>query len=279
MRLGRLVASAGLWLAALAAPGWAQAAASPFADWAAIVVAGDFRAHSGAPAETFDNARRDVAKALVDAGFAPDHIRQFSVRPERYPAEAPFPSEIGIIRQELDAVAAQAREGCLIYFTSHGTPDGAVVGERLLTPVGAARMIGDACGERPTVVVMSACFSGVFVPALAGPNRMVLTAARPDRSSFGCGETDRYPYFDACLLESMPNARDFAALGRAAQACVSRREKEENLSPASEPQLAIGGEIRPLLPLLALRAPPPVVRAASAPGAPEAAPEERTAAR
>ena len=101
-----------------------------------------------------------------------------------------------------------AREGCLIYFTSHGTPDGAVVGERLLTPVGAARMIGDACGERPTVVVMSACFSGVFVPALAGPNRMVLTAARPDRSSFGCGETDRYPYFDACLLESMPNARD-----------------------------------------------------------------------
>ena len=36
-------------------------AAGPFADWAAVVVAGDFHAHSGADSEAFDNARRDVS--------------------------------------------------------------------------------------------------------------------------------------------------------------------------------------------------------------------------
>jgi hypothetical protein len=111
-------------------------------------------------------------------------------------------------------------------------------------------MIDNACGKKPTVVVISACYSGVFVPRLAGPNRMVLTAARPDRSSFGCGESDTYPYFDACVLESLPKVKDWPALGRAAQACVATRERAEGLTPPSEPQMSIGGEMALTLPLL-----------------------------
>jgi hypothetical protein len=115
-------------------------------------------------------------------------------------------------------------------------------------------MLDETCGQRPTIVVISACFSGVFVPAVAAPNRMVLTAARPDRSSFGCGEADRYPYFDDCFLRSFHTASDFAELGRAVQACVRRREIETGMSPASEPQLWIGAALRPLLPLYGLAA-------------------------
>jgi hypothetical protein len=244
-----LLAAAGVWLALLSAP--AQAA-GPFADWAAVFVAGDFRGHGGGPSETFDNARRDLADAFVAAGFERSNIQQFSVRPQLYPDSAPLPSELSLIRTELTRLAEKAKGGCLVYFTSHGSPDGALVGGNILTPPGAARMLRDACGDRPTVAVISACFSGVFVPMLAGPNRLVLTAARPDRSSFGCGESDRYPYFDACVLESIPGAADFAALGRAAQACVTRREKEEKVGPPSEPQMAVGGELRPMLPLLVL---------------------------
>ena len=47
--------------------GASRASANGFETWAAIVVAGDFRAHSGAPSEVFDNGRRDIAKALVSA--------------------------------------------------------------------------------------------------------------------------------------------------------------------------------------------------------------------
>ncbi len=42
---------------------------SPFNDWTAVVVAGDWHAHSGGPTEAFDNARRDVAAALQRSGL------------------------------------------------------------------------------------------------------------------------------------------------------------------------------------------------------------------
>jgi hypothetical protein len=99
-------------------------------------------------------------------------------------------------------------------------------------------------------VVISACFSGVFVPTLAGSRRMVMTAARPDRSSFGCGDKDRYPFFDACVLESLPQSDDFLALSRLVKACVARRETEQHLAPPSEPQTAVGAEMQALLPFL-----------------------------
>jgi hypothetical protein len=249
-----LLAAAGVWLALLATPAQAAGPASnsPFGDWAAVFVAGDFRGHGGGPSETFDNARRDLAEAFVAAGFDRANIQQFSVRPQLYPDSSPLPSDMALIRTELSRLAEKAKGGCLVYFTSHGSPEGALVGRSLMSPAFAARMVGEACGDRPTVAVISACFSGVFVPALAGPNRLVLTAARPDRSSFGCGESDRYPYFDACVLESMPGAQDFAVLGRKAQACVTRMETEAKIGPPSEPQMAVGGELRPMLPLLAL---------------------------
>ena len=77
---------------------------------------------------------------------------------------------------------------------------------------------------------------------------MILTAARPDRTSFGCGQTDRYPYFDQCVLESWPGVGDFPSLGRAVQACVASREKKEKMAPPSEPQLWIGATAATSLP-------------------------------
>src|ERR1041385_8307195 len=58
--------------------------ASGYSDWAAIVVAGDWHAHDGSPSEIFDNARRDVSNALIDLGFDPNNVMQFSARPQRY---------------------------------------------------------------------------------------------------------------------------------------------------------------------------------------------------
>ena len=60
-RLGWICAL--LWLT-LAVP---AGAATPFQNWAAVVVAGDFHAHDGQASEGFDNARRDVSRALAAA--------------------------------------------------------------------------------------------------------------------------------------------------------------------------------------------------------------------
>ncbi|WP_297694094.1 C13 family peptidase [Phenylobacterium sp.] len=252
---GLIAALTGLWLLA-AGP----AAASPFDDWAAVVIAGDWHAHSGGPSEAFDNARRDVSKALVAAGFSPANIRQFSVRPERYRDTHPDKTDLTTIYTDLTELASKTQAGCLFYLSSHGAPSGAIVDDRILAPGVLDAILDRTCGARPTVVVISACFSGVYVPTLARANRMVLTAARPDRTSFGCGESDKYPYFDTCFLASMPQTHDFPALGRMVQACVAQKERQTGMKPPSEPQLFVGGGVRPILPLLAFATPPPPPR-------------------
>lgn len=234
-----------------------RAAEGPFSNWAAVVIAGDWHAHSDAPTEAFDNARRDVSRALADVGFSPDAIRQYSVRPKRYPVERPGLTELGQIHAGLTALAARNTAGCLFYISSHGAPEGVVLDENILPPPLLAAVIDDACPSRPSIVVVSACFSGVFVKPLQRDDRMILTAARPDRTSFGCSQDDKYPYFDECFLASIPAAHDFADLGRAIQACVARKEHDTGAKPPSEPQLWIGPTLRPLLPLYAFTHPAP----------------------
>jgi hypothetical protein len=244
---GKIVgAIAALGMAAL--PVAAGAATSQFAGWAAVVVAGDYHAHSGVPTEAFDNARHDVTQALIKAGFDPSHIREFSVRPKNYPSENLLPSDPILIDNTLISLAQQAKDGCLVYFSSHGNTQGILVGNRLFSPAALSSMVDQACGARPTIVILSACYSGVFIPSLSDSNRAVFTAARPDRSSFGCSEDDHYPYYDDCILSSFPKVGDFGALASTAKACVAAKEIATGAEPPSEPQIAIGPGLRPMLP-------------------------------
>lgn len=221
------------------------AAPGPYGDWAAVVVSGDNRAaHVDAPTQAFDNARRDIGRALVERGFSAANIAEFSVEPQRHPDTHPGRADLADIGTGLRRLTARSGGGCLLYLTSHGSSDGAVLGNRLAAPRALAGILDATCGVRPTVVVISACFSGVFVPALAGANRLILTAARRDRSSFGCGEADAYPFFDGCILAALPHAADFLAVAREARACVARREREEHMSPPSQPQTFVGPQFR-----------------------------------
>lgn len=217
------------------------AAQAGLGDWAVAILAADWRDSGGATIEAFENARHGLAESFAAAGLNPDNITHLSLRPSQ-------PGGLAMASDEaFAAIAAQTRSaktGCLLYFTSHGSPEGMVLGnEGLLSPVRLDGLIDQWCGERPTVVVVSACYSGAFVPALSAPNRIVMTAARPDRSSFGCSEDAQYPYYDGCIMESLPQAADFIHLSSLAKKCVARREREENLRPASEPQTRIGAEV------------------------------------
>jgi len=217
---------------------------APLKDWAVGILAADWRDSNGAPIEAFENARRALAKGFVTAGFSADNITNLSLRPRQFGGFSLASREAfsAFEKQTSDATA-----GCLLYFTSHGMPEGMTLGlEGLLSPAQLNTLVEDWCGPRPTVVVVSACFSGVFVPALAAPNRMVVTAARPDRSSFGCSADATYPYFDGCVLESLPDADDFVHLASLARQCVSARERAEHLWPPSEPQVKVGKDVEDL---------------------------------
>ena len=237
----RIISS--LLIAMLALTGAANAAG--LSDWAAIVVAGDWHSHSGAPSQVFDNARHDIAADLVRIGFDQNNILQFSVQSDRYPGSEH--SDKQTIANDLWDLSNRTTGGCLVYFTSHGSPDGIVLDEGVMSPTSMATMIDNACGSRPTVVFVAACYSGVFVDPLSGPNRFVMTAARPDRPSFGCGDNDHYTFFDNCWLDSISSAGDFAGLAQSIRACVAKKEKQIGALP-SEPQLQIGANAASELP-------------------------------
>jgi hypothetical protein len=226
-----------------AAPAVAQ---SRFDGWAGAVIAADWRDGGGRPIAAFDNARRDVTRGLLAAGLPRETLVDYSLRPD-----AADPVTVAEALQGVAEVAGRASRGCLLYFTSHGTPQGMVFGpDQTLAPADMANLVRQWCGARPTVVIVSACYSGVFVNALSAPNRMVLTAASRERTSFGCGAQETYPWFDGCVIEALPAANDFLALAAGARACVARKEQEAGIALPSEPQLFVGAEMQLRLPTL-----------------------------
>jgi hypothetical protein len=49
--------------------------------------------------------------------------------------------------------------------------------------------------EHRTVIIISACYSGSLIGDLRAPERIIITAARADRSSFGCAPDSRHTFF------------------------------------------------------------------------------------
>ncbi len=238
-----VLAAAGAGALLLHQPGPAKAVeAAPasnltdFSTWAVMLVAGDYRAHSGAPSKVFDNGRRDLATAFSLLGFKRANMVQFSVDYDEGTEHVSIPD----LATSLQNLTKRAKGGCLLYFTSHGAPEGMVMGDTLLSPAQMKEMVNGACGNRPSVIVMSACYSGQFVEPLRGENRIIMTAARPDRTSFGCGEMDHYTFFDDCFLRALPMAGDFPSLGGLVQQCVAEREVQMKATPPSEPQVNVG---------------------------------------
>ena len=229
-----------------AGPACGQAPSGRFDGWAAAVIAADWRDGRGQPIAAFDNARRDVTAALLAAGLPRESTVDLTLNPA-----SPHAASTAEVLRTLGELTRRAPSGCLLYFTSHGSPEGLVFGDDgMVTPASMARAVNQWCGARPTVVIVSACFSGVFVDALAAPNRMVLTAASRERTSFGCGAGETWPWFDGCVIEALPRSADFLALAADARACVTRREQEAGIDLPSEPQLFVGAEMQLRLPTL-----------------------------
>jgi hypothetical protein len=140
----------------------------------------------------------------------------------------------------------------VIYLSSHGSPEFWLATDlpdhRVLAPV-SARSLAEAlsqAGIKRRVVIISACFSGGWIPALASDDTIVITAAAKDRTSFGCNDTRRLTFFGEALLEG-PLARGsslrdaFAVL----RTTVAGWEEREKVTP-SLPQASVGRNMQAL---------------------------------
>lgn len=129
-----------------------------------------------------------------------------------------------------------------IYLTSHGSADHQLVlaQPRLaledLPAADLATLIAPLA-ERNKIVVISACYSGGFIEPLKSANTLVITAARPDRVSFGCSEESDFTYFGRALFaEALQERRDILEAFTLAKARVAERERADDYQP-SEPQI------------------------------------------
>jgi hypothetical protein len=143
-----------------------------------------------------------------------------------------------------------AKDVLVVFLTSHGSPDGldVVAGRRseTLSPRSFRSML-NASGARYRVVIISACYSGVFARALADPRTLVITAAAPDRPSFGCEDGVTWTYFgDAFFNKAFRSARTLDDAFCRARDIVTKRERNEGFEP-SRPQMAGGSEVLSLL--------------------------------
>jgi len=140
----------------------------------------------------------------------------------------------------------------LLYLTMHGTPEHELavalppVLEEWITPEQLRAALDDA-GIRNRVVAISACYSGGFIPALRDAHALVITAARADRSSFGCGSESEATFFGrAWLVDGLNRGTSFIGAYDTATAEIAAWEREDGETP-SQPQIDVGDDIRATL--------------------------------
>jgi Peptidase C13 family len=131
----------------------------------------------------------------------------------------------------------------ILFMTSHGEQTGFALqlpdGNAELTPQQVAGTL-DSEGIKNRVVIVSACYSGIFLPPLANDNTIVMTAADAQHTSFGCAPERDWTYFgDAFFRQSVHPGSDFADAFGHARVLIHGWELMDN-APPSNPQGSFG---------------------------------------
>jgi hypothetical protein len=129
-----------------------------------------------------------------------------------------------------------------IYLTSHGTSEHELVldqprMELADLPADELATVLAPLKNRDKVIVISACYSGGFIPALKDERTLIMSASRADRVSFGCSEEANFTYFgDALFAQALNQTDDLEQAFKLARATVAERELADGFE-ASEPQI------------------------------------------
>ncbi|MEI9926445.1 MAG: C13 family peptidase [Sphingomonas sp.] len=147
----------------------------------------------------------------------------------------------------------------VLYSTSHGAKVGIAYhdgdeGFGLLSPARLAAVL-DELGIKNRVLILSACYSGIFVPAVASDTTALFTAASADRPSFGCRAENDWTFFgDAMINHALRDPQPLAAAADEARGLIAAWEHKGGLDP-SNPQISIGSGVDTWLKPLEARMP------------------------
>lgn len=156
----------------------------------------------------FENEAKEAAGIIARRYDATDRTIVLSAgrgqnMPRNYAVSTPnnFNAALGRIGQIIDP----KEDLVLVFFTSHGAPDGSVAIQEKGRMGGAIRAVNlrdalDLAGINNRLVIVSACFSGHFILPFSDPGTVVLTAAAADKTSFGCEPSRDWTFFGDALF-------------------------------------------------------------------------------
>lgn len=163
----------------------------------------------------------------------------------------------------LAAVAAKmdVKEDVLILFaTTHGDPNSGLAyrdrenGIGMIAPIRLAALL-DGLGFERRMILLSACYAGVFLPLLTNENSIIVTAAASNRTSFGCAPGNDWTFFgDALINNSLRKPQLFKKATDEASALIAGWESSKQLL-ASRPQTFVGDKANVWLDPLEARMP------------------------
>lgn len=186
------------------------------------------------------------------------------------------PGTLAIALARIAELMNESEDVLILYTTSHGTPVGlfyhdADSGYGAISPSRLALML-DQLAITNRLLILSACYSGIFVPRLQTDTSAIVTAAAHDKTSFGCLAENDWTFFgDAMINQALRKPQPLPAAFAEAGALVAAWEGKMGLD-RSQPQLSLGagtarwlGALEARMPKVATR---PVGRAAYDPAAP-----------
>jgi hypothetical protein len=180
-----------------------------------------------------------------------------------------FPlASVSGLQQTLKVLASRMNpdEDVLVLFlSSHGSEDGLEVenGSLPLSQLSPddLRAALDDSGIRWRVVVVSACYAGVFIDALKSETTAVITAADASHSSFGCEDDRELTWFgEAFLKDALPGSASLQQAFEKAAGLIAQREDQEHQAH-SHPQLYVGSLMQRKLAELPAGKPEPAAHA------------------
>ena len=156
------------------------------------------------------------------------------------------------LRAAVDAIGHRMhrdRDTLVLMLTSHGNDEDGVaitngkMPEDALSPKDVRKIL-DESHIRWRIVIVSACYSGIFIPVLKTDSTLVMTAADAHHSSFGCDDTRDLTYFgEALLRDALPHACSLPAAFADMARIIRQRETDEG-EIHSNPKLYVGPKVQ-----------------------------------
>jgi hypothetical protein len=195
------------------------------------------------PQSVFESEAKGAARILeAQIGSKGRSIVQFNTKRRAGATPQSLLAAATAAGQALDP----AEDIVVLVLTSHGAPEGIglVAGrDALLVTPGDVKRLLDQTRAQHRVVIVSACYSGVFARDLADARTLVITAAAADKPSFGCRDGATWTYFgDAFFNKALRGERRLDVAFERARGLVTQRERREGFDP-SNPQIAGGAQV------------------------------------